>query len=126
MDTLFVHGRKIAAKGAKNGSPFLGAKTPRNLLAQFHHPKIGFRLVVVKRHGKIVPEAQDLVLILMQTKQEIASLSLTQCSTLAFFALRRRVGGKPLFDKTTIACLKCLLNGKRQAGLSEHSLLINA
>ncbi len=58
MNALFLHGGKVTAKVTKDGSPILGAKTPRNLLAQFHHTKIGFGLIVVKRHGKIMHETQ--------------------------------------------------------------------
>jgi hypothetical protein len=54
MDPLFLHGRKITAKGAKNGSSLLGPKAARNFLAELHHPQIRFRLIVIKRHRKIL------------------------------------------------------------------------
>jgi hypothetical protein len=46
MNALLVHGGKITAKGTKDGSPILGTKTARNLLAQFHHAQIGFGQIV--------------------------------------------------------------------------------
>ena len=75
MNALFAHRGKITTKVTKNGSPILGAKTARNLLTQFHHPKIGFRQIVIKRHRKIMQEPQNEVVIFMQTDQQIEGVA---------------------------------------------------
>src|SRR3989442_4624149 len=71
MNALLLHGGKITAKVTKDSHTSLCAKTARNLLAQFHHAKIGLGPIVIKRHVKIMHETQDQVLILMQADQEI-------------------------------------------------------
>src|SRR5205823_6201400 len=77
MNALLVHGGKITAKVTKDGNPCLGAKTARNLLAQFHHAQIGLGLIIVKRHGKIIHEPQDQASTqaLMESSKVVISLA---------------------------------------------------
>src|SRR6266446_6930548 len=89
MDALFLQSGKIAPQATKNGGPFRGTKTPRNLLSEFHHAKIIFRLIVIKRDYKIMHETQDLLLIQAQAMQEIANVPLRESTTLALISRSR-------------------------------------
>ena len=51
----------LLSRGFNDGSeyaeilgPFLGSETPRDLLSDFRHSQIPFRLVIRKRHSKVV------------------------------------------------------------------------
>src|SRR4030088_3004990 len=90
---------KVTAKITEDSSTILGAKTARNLLTQFHHPKIGFRQIVVKRHGKIIHEPQDQVVILMQADQQIEGIAFLWCASFARAFWRGRIGRHPRLDK---------------------------
>jgi hypothetical protein len=55
---LFSHKVKLSVTtdAAEHRNPFLGAEATRNLLLDFHHPKVSLSLVVVKGNSKIVQE----------------------------------------------------------------------
>ncbi len=120
MNTLLLHGGKITAKVTKDGNPCLCTKTARNLLAQFHHAKIGLGLIIVKRHVKILHETQDQVLILVQADEEIERIAFLWCASFANGLLRGRIGGHSGLDELPVATFKVLLAGLGQA---RHSLL---
>ncbi len=111
MNALLLHGGKVTAKVTKDGSPILGAKTARNLLAQFHHPKIRLGEIVVKRHGKIMHETQDQVLMLVQADQQIEGVALFWCTSFAGALWRRRIGRHSRLDELGVAIFKVLRDG---------------
>src|SRR2546422_2758072 len=120
MNALLLHGGKITAKVTKDSNTCLCAKTARNLLAQFHHAKIGLGPIVIKRHVKIMHETQDQVLILMQADQEIEGIAFLWCASFADALLWGRIGSHSALDEFCVATFKVLLNGLRQA---RHPLL---
>ena len=81
MNALFLHGGKVTAQVTKDGRTILGAKTPRNLLAQFHHAKIGFGPIVIWRDIRIGHEGKNPVFLLDQTLLQPALLRLVQRHT---------------------------------------------
>src|SRR5881227_1255921 len=110
MNPLLLHGGKVTAKVTEDGRTILSAKTPRNLLAQFHHAKIGFGLIVVKRDVKIMHETQDQVLILAQADQQIEGITFLWCTSFARALWRGRIGGHPGLDEVRVATFKVLLD----------------
>src|SRR5437870_3578240 len=108
MNALLLHGGKVTAQVTEDGRAILGAKTPRNLLAQFHHAQIGFGLIVVKRDGKIMHEPQDQVVILLQADQQIESIAFLWGASFAWTLWRGRIGGHPGLDEMCVATFKVL------------------
>src|SRR5436309_3426239 len=113
MNALLVHGGNITAQVTKDGHPCLCAKTARNLLAQFHHAKIGFGLIVVKRHSKIMHKTQDQVLIPVQADQEIEGMAFLWCTSFARELLWGRISSHSRLDQLPVTPFKVLLDSLR-------------
>lgn len=52
--SLLVQSRKVAADATKGGSAILTAEGARNLLLNFHHPKIAFGQIVGKWDSQVI------------------------------------------------------------------------
>ena len=90
-------------------STFLGAKAARNLLFQLDHADISFRLVVVKRHLKIVDKSQHLPFIAAKTIQQVLGWTLFDPSPLlgsSWVWLWQRIGLQSQGDQVIVACFK--------------------
>src|SRR5205823_14728835 len=59
--SLLAHRRKVAADASESGDAILAAESPRNLLLNFNHAKIGFSLIVGKRDCQVIEEGQHLM-----------------------------------------------------------------
>jgi hypothetical protein len=74
--TLFAHGGKITANGAKGRRSPRAAKGARNFLLDLDHPQIALGEVVGKRNREIIQEREDLLGSFEQGIQEIFRVAL--------------------------------------------------
>ncbi len=73
---LLAQCRKVTADAAEHGHPMFGTEATGDLLLHFDHAQISLRLVVVKRHSKIVQEPEHIPLPLRESIQQIAGRAL--------------------------------------------------
>lgn len=82
------------AQRAKDGRAFEGTKTAGNLLAQFPHPQIVFRLSVRQRNRKVGQEMHDQILMLLQAEHKGETIAFLESPTLACLLRRRGIGSQ--------------------------------
>jgi len=73
---LFAAGHKVGADDGKGISADFGAETTGDFLLEFGHSQVAFGLVIVEGNAQVGEEAQDLVAVLAQSLNEVASRGL--------------------------------------------------
>ena len=82
-----MQSRKVAADTTKGGRAILTAEGARNLLLNFDHPEISFRLVVCKRHAQVMEKGEDLITVGVERFQQVACGRLLRARLAGHWAL---------------------------------------
>src|SRR5947199_2688351 len=106
FDLLLAQGRKVTADATEHRHPVFGTETPGDLLLDFDHPQISLRLVIVKRHSKIVQEPQHGPLPLRESIQQITSRALFGSPSCWLLGRWGRGIGKVAFGEDLIIATK--------------------
>src|SRR5579884_1789944 len=125
MNALLAHGGQITAQITKEDRSGLGAKTAGNFLAQFHHTQIRFGLIVVKGHGKILHEAQDLVVILLHAHKQIERLTFFAGSPFAGALAGRGIGRQARLHQSLVARAESGLLRLSQSGRLKQACCVH-
>jgi hypothetical protein len=85
MATLFTHHRQIAPDVTKSRHADFAAEGASDLLLDFDHPQIPFRLIIREGDGQIVQKRQHLVCASQQVVQplEMVDKSITPCEPIS-------------------------------------------
>ena len=68
---MLTHGRNVTANRTESVCAVLGAKTARDFLLHLYHPNIPLGLIVVKRNGKVMHEAEDFGFVLIEPIKQV-------------------------------------------------------
>src|SRR2546426_4288973 len=80
---LLTQGGQVATNARKGLCASEGSEAARDLLLDFDHAQIPFRLVVIKIHTQVFQEAQDGLLVFAQPIEQIAGGALFDSSAVA-------------------------------------------
>src|SRR5919108_3992502 len=106
--SLLTERGEVTANATEHRHPVFGTETPRDLLLHFDHAQIALRLVIVKRHGKIVQEAQHGPLPSREAIQQIA---------------RRALFGSPACALGLVRLARCAWRGIGQVAFNEDGVI---
>ena len=93
LDPLLPETGQVPTDTAECGAAAGGAEAAGDLLLNFEHPKISFRLVVIKRNREIAQEGEHLSLPQPEAFEQVAGGRLFEPTVVVRRAGWRRVGG---------------------------------
>ena len=126
VPTLFTQGREVTADATEDGNPLVGAKAARDFLLHLDHAQIPLRLIVVKGHGKVMQEGQNLPFVGRKPIKQIAGWVLFGAASMHLFRWRgRRIGLVALREEQVIPTMKSTQSQDIQFSLAHFSCLFH-
>ena len=77
---VFDNRRAIAPQSAVECCSVEGSETAADLLLDFEHPDVALGLIVVERNAVVMPKAQDCLVPMPETEEEIALVAFGSAS----------------------------------------------